>query len=448
MNLDDLMRQSLTVEAPVDVIDPPPRSTVRDIETILNIVRKINTSLELNEVLELVTDEAIRLATAERGFLMLANSGGRLEFVIGRNANGESIRAESFQVSSTVLEDVFATGESLCIENALNDERFERRQSIMNLELQTIICSPLQTHDQKIGVIYVDSKFIQAVEKDEILSVFEILAGQAAIAINNARLYDNLKRTYEELKQANQYIIQSERMAMKGELAAEVSHELKNLVAVVLLNLELMQRKSGNVSIDEISGLIEKTITGARKIEGFSKSLLSRRPSSSKLVPGSLNKVASDFVEFVMFLPKFKRNSIQAVLSDEIPVVDLDTDQIQQVLLNLVNNSVEADPFAAITLQTEHDAAANMVRLLVKDNGPGIDEAILNRLFTEKITTKVDGHGYGLPICRQIIEGHGGTISVQSKKGEGVVFVISLPVSQNKPDHADSHVEFNTRYCQ
>ncbi|MEO8168374.1 MAG: GAF domain-containing sensor histidine kinase, partial [bacterium] len=330
------------------------------------------------------------------------------------------------------LEDVFATGESLCIENALNDERFERRQSIMTLELQTIICSPLHTRDEKIGVIYVDSKYIQAVDKAEILSVFEILAGQAAIAIKNARLYQNLKHTYEELKQANQHIIQSERMAMKGELAAEVSHELKNLVAVVLLNLELMQRKAGKVSAEEISAIIDKTIGGARKIEGFSRNLLSRSRAGAKLIPSSLNKITGDFVDFVKFLPKFKRNAVVADLAANLPIVNLDIDQIQQVLLNLVNNSIEACSTAAIELKTARDPDGKTVSLTLKDNGPGIDEDILSRLFNEKVTTKIDGHGYGLPICRQIIEGHGGTISVTSKKGEGVQFLMRFPVSAER----------------
>jgi signal transduction histidine kinase len=360
---------------------------------------------------------------------MLAGENGKLEFAVGRDAQGQTIKAESFQISSSVLEDVFSTGETLCIENALNDERFEQRKSIMNLELQTIICSSLHTREEKIGVIYVDSKFIQAVDREKIVSVFEILAGQAAIAIKNARLYDNLKRTYEELKQANEYIIQSERMAMKGELAAEVSHELKNLVAVVLLNLDLMHRKAGIVSSEEIKGLVEKTIAGARKIEGFSKSLLTRKRASSKLLPGSLNKITADFVEFVRFLPKFKKNSITAVLGDEIPPVDLDVDQIQQVLLNLVNNSVEAKATAAIELRTELAPDGKTVRLTVKDDGPGIEEEILDRLFTEKVTTKADGHGYGLPICKQIIEGHGGSIEVRSEKGLGVTFVLSFPIS-------------------
>ncbi len=430
MNFDDLINKNFSDSA-FDVMEEHP-AKVQDLDTILAIVRKINTSLRLTDVLELVTDEAIRIAKAERGFLMLANNDSKLEFVIGRNAQGESIKAESFQMSSSVLEDVFATGESLCIENALNDERFERRQSIMTLELQTIICSPLHTRDEKIGVIYVDSKYIQAVDKAEILSVFEILAGQAAIAIKNARLYENLKHAYEELKQANQHIIQSERMAMKGELAAEVSHELKNLVAVVLLNLELMQRKAGKVSAEEISAIIDKTIGGARKIEGFSRNLLSRSRAGAKLVPSSLNKITGDFVDFVKFLPKFKRNAVVADLAADLPIVNLDIDQIQQVLLNLVNNSIEACSTAAIELKTERDPDGKTVCLTLKDNGPGIDEDILSRLFNEKVTTKIDGHGYGLPICRQIIEGHGGTIGVTSKKGEGVQFLMRFPVSAER----------------
>ncbi|MBI3364267.1 MAG: GAF domain-containing protein [Ignavibacteriae bacterium] len=94
----------------------------------------------------------------------------------------------------------------------------------MDLALQTILCAPLKTHDASIGVIYVDSRYIQAINRAEILRLFEILAGQAAIAIHNARLYEDLKRTYEELKEANEHIIASERMVLRGEMAAEVSH--------------------------------------------------------------------------------------------------------------------------------------------------------------------------------------------------------------------------------
>jgi signal transduction histidine kinase len=429
MNIEELLQQESFGRTEL-LDDKISRSRTRDLETILSVVRKINTSLVLSDVLELVLDEAIRITKADRGFLMLADRERTLKFAVGRTAGGKSIQAESFQVSSSVLDDVFTTGESLCIENALNDERFERRQSIMDLELQTIICSPLRTQDETIGVIYVDSKYIQAVDKADILYLFEILAGQAAIAIKNARLYQDLKTAYEDLKHANEQVIKSERMAMKGEIAGEVSHELKNMVAVVLLQLQVLQRKIEPVAPPEFRSMIEGVMTSARKIQGFALSLLTRSRASEQLQSAHPNEVARGFVDFVRVLPKFKQNNVTLVPGEDVPRLDMDVDQIQQVLLNLVNNAVEAYPKAAITLQTEYDVIDHVVRIMVSDNGPGIDESVRDRLLHEKITTKAEGHGYGLPICRQIVEYHGGKIHVESKKGQGAKFVMTFPVKR------------------
>jgi signal transduction histidine kinase len=403
---------------------------MRDLEMILNVVRKVNTSLVLSDVLELVLDEAIRITKAERGFIMLADNAKKLEFVTGRDANGKSILAASFQVSSSVLDDVFETGESLCVENALNDGRFESRQSIMNLELQTIICCPLSTPGETIGVIYVDSRYIQSVQKAEVLFLFEILAGQAATAIKNARLYEDLKKTYEDLRLANEQIIKSERMAMKGEIAGQVSHELKNIVAVVVLQLEILRLKLDRLSPQELRDIIEKTMAGTRKIQNFSNNLLTRNRAAGTLLPGNPNVVCRDFFDFIKVLPKFKHREIVMMLGEDIPDIRMDVDQVHQVLLNLVNNAVEAYPEAAITLQTEYDVVDNVVRVSVGDNGPGIDEAIRNKLFYESITTKVNGHGYGLPICRQIIEHHGGNIRLESRKDAGAKFIMTFPVQR------------------
>ncbi len=429
MNLDELLNDKrITSKDASDDIQLHGGQT-KDLETILGIIRKINTSLVLEDVLALVLDEAIRITRADRGFLMLADSDRRLRFAVGRDAIGAPIREQGFQVSSSVLDDVFTTGESLCVENALHDERFEQRESIMSLELQTILCSPLRTHDETIGVIYVDSKHIQDVDKADILSVFEILAGQAAIAIKNARLYKDLKATYDELKSANRQIIEFERMAMKGEIAAEISHELKNLVAVVLLNLQKLQLKVDAISVDEIRAIVDSTIDGARKIQGFSQSLLTRSRASAKLLPEDLNTIVRNFADFVRSMPKFKQATLKAEVAENLPRVDLDIDQIQQVLLNLVNNAVEASSQATIEMTTL--VRNEDVLLQVRDNGPGIAPEILGKLFKEKITTKVDGHGYGMPICKEILENHGGSILVESKHGEGTMFMLRFPVGKS-----------------
>lgn len=431
MNFEDLVKQRFREESRIEAGGVSEERALRDLETILHVVRKINTSLVLSDVLELVTDEAIRIARAERGFVMLASPEGKLEFVVGRNNKGESIKAQSFEVSSTVLEDVFETGESLCIESAMSDERFENRQSIMNLELQTIICAPLHTQDERIGLLYVDSRSIQAIDKADILFGFEILAGHAAIAIKNARLYADLKHTYEELKQANLHIIHYERMAMKGEIAAEISHELKNLVAVVLLSLQRLQSKINSITPEELSRVIDTIMAGVKKIEGFSKNLLTRSRVASRFVALSLNKIVTDFVEFMRFLPRFKTTSITVSLAPNFPVLSLDIDQMQQVLLNLMNNIVEAKPDASIEIRTEYLPEIKEARMYLNDNGPGIEDAVRDKLFLERVTTKDGGHGYGLSVCKQIMESHGGTIKFESTRGRGTSFILSFPVTAN-----------------
>ncbi|MDL1892119.1 GAF domain-containing protein [Sphingobacteriales bacterium CHB3] len=428
MKLEELIKSDRVAHHESEEAGDSAQTRVHDLEMILNVVRKINSSLELSQVLEHVTDEAIRIVRADRGFLMLTNEAGKLAYVIGRNARGESLQAENIQVSSSVLEDVYNTGESICIESALTDQRFESRKSILSLELQTIICSLLKTQEEKIGVLYVDSKHIQSVDKGEILSLFEILVGQAAIAIRNAQLYANLKEAYEDLRQAHLHIIQSERMAMKGELASEVSHELKNLVSVVLLSLQRLRMRIGSVTPDELSGIIENAIGGVRKIEKFSTNLLSRPHSAVNLAPRCLNKITSDFADFMRFIPKFRSNKISCSLAENIPLLNLDIDQIQQVLLNLVNNIVEARADADIRFVTEVNPTNRVAILKVEDSGPGIDESILPKLFAEKVTTKVDGHGYGLLVCRQIVENHGGSIRVDSRQGEGTTFTLTFPL--------------------
>jgi two-component system sensor histidine kinase HydH len=435
MNIDDLLQEESAGEAHA-VAESPSASRTRDLEMLLNVVRKVNTSLVLSDVLELVLDEAIRITKSERGFLMLADKERKLEFVTGRTSGGECIDADSFQVSSSILDDVYTTGESLCVEDALNDGRFERRQSVLELELKTIICSPLRTPEETIGVIYVDSRRIQAVEKADILSLFEILAGQAATAIKNARLYQDLKNTYEDLKHANEQIIKSERMAMKGEIAGEVSHELRNIVAVVLLQLELLSHKLDRISAEELKTTVEKTIAGARRIEGFSRSLMTGRRAAGSLLSTDPNLICRDFLDFIRVLPKFKKNGLSLVLAENVPMIPMDVDQVQQVLLNLVNNAVEAFAQSTIILQTEHDLIDNVVRISVQDNGPGIDEEVRNKLFHENITTKADGHGYGLPVCRQIIELHGGTIRLETRKNGGAKFVLTFPVRRPSPAEA------------
>jgi signal transduction histidine kinase len=407
--------------------EPSLAGRLQDLETVLSVIRKINTTLVLSDVLALVVDHAVRITHADRGFIMLAGADGALRYVTGHDGSGATIPAESFEVSQSVLDDVYSTGESLCVEDALNDERFEQRQSIVDLALKTIMCAPLRTHERTIGVIYVDSRHIHAVNKDEILRLFEILAGQAAIAIKNARLYEDLKQTFDELRSANDYIIRSEKMAMRGEMAAEVSHELKNILGVMLLQAQCLQTSIKRTNAEDTDRFIKGLILSIQKINKFSENLLIRADVSAQMKPVQVNELMRNFTSFIKVLPKYRDGRIELVLGENIPDVSADSDQLQQILLNLANNAIEARRDSTITFTTEYDLMNNVVRFTVGDDGPGLDPRVKEKMFVEKITTKPSGHGFGLPVCRKIVQNHGGEIRAESEAGQGTKFIIALP---------------------
>ncbi len=402
---------------------------VKDLELILHVVKTINKSLILEEVLQLVLDNAIKVAKAERGFLILLNEEGKLQCELARDEKGNSLPEDAYQVSETIVQDVFTSTESIFIENAQTDHRYEQRKSIQSLRLQTIICSPLVVRNEKIGIIYVDSRSIQSIQKDEIVDLFEILAGQAAIAIKNAQLYDKLQKAFQDVQIANDQLIKSDRMISRGKMASEISHELKNLVNVVLLQLQYFQ---SSISMNPKLGAaienqrLKNSIASVQRIGEFAQGLLESAPMKLEKKPGNINEKIKQTVKYIRTLKKYQKAKLEISLDDNVPIFSFDEKQIHQVLLNLLNNAVEAYEEATIKIKTKYFPSKNIVQIVVSDNGPGIEKEVLNKLLVSKITTKPDGNGYGLPICRKIIENHGGTMEIESEVNKGTTFFMTL----------------------
>jgi len=430
MQLEDLVR-GLSEDRALSRERADEASRVQELEMILSVVKTINRSLILDEVLHLVLENAIRVANAERGFLLLHNHEGKLECVHACDANGRLLDKEELPISWSIIEDVATAGESICIENALTDDEYDSRRSIVSLKLQTILASPLVVRDEKVGVIYVDSRHIQPVKKEAILSLFEILAGQAAIAIKNAQLYDKLHKAYEELQQANEHLIRSERLASKGEMAAEVSHELNNLVGVVLLQLQSLIRVFRRYSPVECERKLTEILRSVDRIGVFSSGLLESSALKTKKQPANLNTSIGNLIKFIRPLPKYRHAVLLTDLDVTVPEFSVDERQLQQVFLNFLSNAVEAYSEASIQVTTRFSPTEHQVRISIKDNGPGIPDEVQQKLFVEKITTKESGHGYGLPICKKIIENHNGSLEVESALGHGSTFTITLPTQQS-----------------
>ncbi|MBI3167578.1 MAG: GAF domain-containing protein [Chloroflexi bacterium] len=198
----ELLEQMHFLQSTLETIGGKMETFQREHGNMLALVETgqvINSSLELDEVLRIVMDNIVRLTKAERGFLMLRNEQGEMTARIARNWEMESINASEKNVSRTIVQRVIDTGESVVTTNAQEDQRFVGQESIVAFNLRSILCVPLKVKNDLIGVIYADNRIRAGIFTDTEKDLLEAFANQAAIAIDNARLFSSLKGTLEEV---------------------------------------------------------------------------------------------------------------------------------------------------------------------------------------------------------------------------------------------------------
>lgn len=167
----------------------PEKSPLERLELLYQLSQAFNSTLDLDEVLDRVIDEVIITTRAERGFVMLRNEQGNLEFKVARGLDQTTISEPKFQVSRSIVERVASEGEAILTSDAQMDERFSARQSVVILGLRSILCVPLRLKDRTLGVVYVDNRMQAGIFTHSDLELLTAIASSAAAAIENARLY-------------------------------------------------------------------------------------------------------------------------------------------------------------------------------------------------------------------------------------------------------------------
>lgn len=427
-NIDSGVRTSLDSEVASE--------KTKNLEVILNILNSINRSLILEDVLELVLKNAIRLTSSERGFIVLKTSLGKLEFKLGLDSNGKELPESLFQISNSVVEDVFYNGQSRFIEGAQSDVTLESSKSILRLDLQTILCSPLITDGNKIGVIYVDSKYLHKIKEKETTNTFEILAGQAAAAIRNAQLYQNQLSANSALQEANSQLIQAERKALKAGIDSEIGQSLQGLVHLALLEnesllrlLEKLKKDSedagigrDNILYDRLKLKSKVAIDSIRSIQKYAQVLMETAVMNLNKDSGDLNRTIQSVIKYISPIKKYQFATFKTQLNN-LPLCSYDSEQIQHLLVHLFTNSVNAKKDVTINILSLFDDKS--VKIIVEDNGPGLPEEIKTDLFISYTPRK---NSYGLFLCKSIMDRHNGDIKLLNSE-IGTKIEISLPRS-------------------
>lgn len=246
------------------------------------------------------------------------------------------------------------------------------------------------------------------------------------------RMIHESEKRYNDLQNAQEQMIHSERMAAKGEMAAEVGHELRNQLSAISGQAQMLLRDSQKGTFENVQRRAEMVLEQSRRMEALSKGLMDFSRAELTIERIDVNALIQKSIEFVRTTNRFDGVEWDQKLSEPAPELRADPGQLQQVLLNLFLNAADAmndhgTPRKVIHVATGLDEKTRQVRVRVADNGPGIPASIERRIFEPHFTTKANGHGFGLSTSYRIIANHGGTITVASPPGQGAVFTVLLP---------------------
>jgi C4-dicarboxylate-specific signal transduction histidine kinase len=254
------------------------------------------------------------------------------------------------------------------------------------------------------------------------------------------------QRAEEALQQAQADLARLNRVMLLGEMTASIAHEVNQPIAATVTNAHAGLRWLGAQPPDleearQALGRIVRDGSRAGEVIDRIRALVKKVPPRRELL--DINEAIRDVIALTQTEVQHNRVRLQTRLADELALVPADRVQLQQVIMNLLVNAVEAMSSVdggprGLTIASGKDDA-NAVFVEVQDTGPGIDPAELDRLFQSFYTTKPDGIGMGLAISRSILEAHGGRLSAAPNRPHGAIFRFTLPAEEKSPEGAPSH---------
>lgn len=414
-------------------------------QLLLSMVQALNSTLVLSEVLEQVLEGVMRVTRAERGFILLTEEASPddtqrtvagLRLRLARQRDGDKPLLGATGISKSVVRKVMRSGQTVATGNALADPNLARAESIAGLELRTIVCVPLRSHrvsegdkPQLLGAIYVDNPQSSSPFRPESLAAAEALARHAALAIENAQFFEREKKAHEELRQAQKRLLQSEKLAAIGQMAAGIAHELNTPLTYIMGNLELMQRSQDMPEPQQ--EMLRSIGRGAERISNLAQRLLAfSRPAKEQHLPLDANDVIERALELCHYHVLKSGVRLEKQLEPRLPHVLGTPSQLEMALINLVVNAIQAmDGEGVLTVSSSR--RGQEVEISVADTGPGIPDEIRASLFEPFVTTKPEGKGTGLGLSTvlMVVEHHRGRIDFTTAAGAGTTFRMALPLA-------------------
>lgn len=404
------------------------------LEALLEVGRQISRLQPVESVFRTIAVECGRLLGADGvGFRLL--EGDELVVSATWGAAAEVMLVSRLKIGQSLSGIVAQTGEPLLVVDPTRDPRLipAHRESLSRLGLRAILILPLKIGDRVTGTLSIHSRQQRGFSQED-LAIATTFASQAAVALENGRLYGELNSALKEVEASQRQIVQTERLRALGEMAGGVAHDFNNTLTVVLARTHLLLNEVQDPEIQRKLQVIEKAaLDGAqtvRRIREFTRTQPAR-PFTSV----DLNRVVEEVVEITRSRWKDEAQAANVpydvlIEPGSLPPVLGDAAELREALTNIVFNALDAMPGGGrITFRT--GVEGDRVYCVVSDTGVGMTDEVRRRLFEPFFTTKGDrGTGLGLSVVFGIVRRHGGEIEVESQVGAGSTFTIRLPAGQ------------------
>ncbi|MCL6452278.1 MAG: AAA family ATPase [Alicyclobacillus sp.] len=441
---------------------------VLDLSTILRASQAISSEIQLDKLLRTMLALAVENAGAQRGYWILEHDGEwSILAAVGEDLSQPQPLHTASNLAARVVRYCIHTQELVVLHDAANADRFTRDPYIARTQAKSLLCQPIVKQGRVIAVLYLENRLATHVFTPARVELLRMLSGQAAISIDNAKVYAHLDRLVQErteqLRRTQQQMLESEKLASLGQLTAGIAHEINNpvnfmvssagplardieeLLAVLRAYEAALEGHQLGDELDrirtaadlddltsEIRQLLEGIAEGARRTSEIVKGLrtFSRIDDDEATVAS-----VTEGLESTLTLLRKRLEPRIRVIRDYHPVPDIECfpGKLNQVYMNLLTNAVDAiEGSGEIRISVRQ--RLDRVEIRISDTGTGMSPEVMRRIFEPFYTTKRlgVGTGLGLSISYGIVERHNGTIEVASEPGRGTTFTVTLPIRRNE----------------
>ncbi|MBB3002755.1 trifunctional serine/threonine-protein kinase/ATP-binding protein/sensor histidine kinase [Paraburkholderia tropica] len=417
-----------------------------DTQVVLKATQALSSEMSLAKLINVLLDTALQYAGADRATLCLIED-GQLDIVARATYDDGAVtveiereRASAERIPMSIAYWTQRTCEPVVLGNAIDDANFGRDAYILAVRPRSAMCVPLVKQGSLSGLLYLENRLIADVFTSARLRILEMLSSQAAISLENAKLYHKVESEHQKrvaaerhLREAQGKLERAGRLSVIGELAAYIVHEISQPISAVSAcsraAIRWLNRESPD--IDEANSMLEQIALDTQRAVDIVASV---RAMVKQSHPKSELTDINDAIREVLRLLSDQLADYQIVVRGNFDTrldVVADRTLIQQVVINLVMNALEALRGVTarprlIDIDTLVDASGTL-RVTVADTGPGIPGDLSATVFDSLVTSKKSGMGMGLSICKSIVEAHGGEIELVRTGANGTLFRFCIP---------------------